>query len=241
MIQPNHPSNQNGFTLVELSIVMVIVGLLIGGVLMGSNLLETARIASTVRLLSSYNAAVSTFKASYGALPGDIKDPARISDCTSTTCLMGGNGNGQIGSGFTGTGNYYSDEQTTFWMHLGAAGYVNGIDQNKTWTTNPLMGSFPTVPINGQLYLVNFNFAPSATYPDGFYGYYWCLWAISDSGVTGYSTPVNVIGKLDKKIDDGNPWRGKITQNNTCNTSIGATSYDSNNNTLCNAIIRAEF
>jgi prepilin-type N-terminal cleavage/methylation domain-containing protein len=63
---------QKGFTLVELAIVMTIIGLLIGGILKGQELMQNARITSTVSQVKSYSAAVTTFKDMYQATPGDM-------------------------------------------------------------------------------------------------------------------------------------------------------------------------
>ena len=60
-----------GFTLVELSIIIVIVGLLIGGVLIGQSLIESAKINSQVKQLQQYDIAINNFKSKYSCLPAD--------------------------------------------------------------------------------------------------------------------------------------------------------------------------
>lgn len=62
---------KNGFTLVELSIVLVIVGLLIGGILVGQSLIESAKLNRVISQLSQYDVAVTTFYTKYKQLPGD--------------------------------------------------------------------------------------------------------------------------------------------------------------------------
>lgn len=84
--------SKNGFTLVELSIVLVIIGLVIGGVLAGKELLKSAEVRKSISTLEQTASAVNTFKIKYGCLPGD---------CTNTTSLFStlssnGNGNGRI-------------------------------------------------------------------------------------------------------------------------------------------------
>lgn len=64
--------NQNGFTLVELAIVMTIIGLLIGGILKGQELMQNARVTATVAQVKSYESATFTFIDKYSALPGDL-------------------------------------------------------------------------------------------------------------------------------------------------------------------------
>ena len=61
-----------GFTLVELSIVLVIIGLIIGGVLVGRDLISAAGVRAQVSQIEKFNTAVNTFSGKYGYLPGDI-------------------------------------------------------------------------------------------------------------------------------------------------------------------------
>ena len=84
-----------GFTLVELSIVLVIIGLLIGGILVAQSMIGTAKIQSTVRQLQQYDTAVVNFETKYNQLPGDSNLFPNV-----------GNNDGMI------------TEWTTFWPHL---------------------------------------------------------------------------------------------------------------------------
>ncbi|MEI6729672.1 MAG: prepilin-type N-terminal cleavage/methylation domain-containing protein [Pseudomonadota bacterium] len=64
--------NKSGFTLIELSIVMVIIGLIVGGVFVGQDLIRAAEIRSTISQIEKYDASVMTFFGKYGEIPGDI-------------------------------------------------------------------------------------------------------------------------------------------------------------------------
>lgn len=66
---------KTGFTLVEMSIVMVIIGLIIGGVLVGRDLISAAAARAQISQIEKYQTAVNTFRVKYGYLPGDIPDP----------------------------------------------------------------------------------------------------------------------------------------------------------------------
>ena len=89
---------ERGFTLIELSIVLVIIGLIVGGVLVGQDLIRAAAVRAQVSQIEKYNTAVNTFRDKYGALPGDIQDPAASSfGFTPRGQLAGeGDGNGVI-------------------------------------------------------------------------------------------------------------------------------------------------
>ena len=70
---------KRGFTLIEMSIVLVIIGLIVGGILVGQNLIRAAEVRATVSQVEKYQAAVATFREKFGALPGDIPDPGASS------------------------------------------------------------------------------------------------------------------------------------------------------------------
>jgi prepilin-type N-terminal cleavage/methylation domain-containing protein len=65
-------TQQSGFTLIELSIVLVLVGLIVGGVLVGKDLIQAAEIRAQVAQIDGYNTAIRTFQIKYGGLPGDL-------------------------------------------------------------------------------------------------------------------------------------------------------------------------
>src|ERR1700679_178462 len=64
--------SEQGFTLIELSIVLVIIGLIVGGVLVGQDLIRAAGVRATISQVEKFNTAVNTFRGKYGYLPGDI-------------------------------------------------------------------------------------------------------------------------------------------------------------------------
>lgn len=90
----------NGYTLVEIAIVIVIIGLLIGGIIKGENLIQSAKVSSAITLAQDISVAVGTFKQRYHMLPGDMLiDAATPEVNVRVECWTGGkkgNNNGQI-------------------------------------------------------------------------------------------------------------------------------------------------
>src|SRR5688572_24121359 len=124
--------NQKGFTLVELAIVMVIIGLLIGGILKGQELIVNARMASLATQIKATSTAVYTFRDTYKNLPGDMTNVGnRLPDCTGTCVAAGGNSNGIIGATVTNWSrndqSVWNTEPTQFWINLSRADLIAGI------------------------------------------------------------------------------------------------------------------
>jgi prepilin-type N-terminal cleavage/methylation domain-containing protein len=110
---------QQGFTLVEIAIVLVIIGLLLGGILKGQEMIVQAKIKNVIADFSGISAAYHGYVDRYKSIPGD--DPNAATRWTGQTA---GNGNGQV------AGTYNSatatDESRLWWSHLRQAGFVAG-------------------------------------------------------------------------------------------------------------------
>src|SRR5271154_5990239 len=119
----------HGFTLIELSIVLVIIGLIIGGVLVGQDLIKAAETRATLAQIEKYNSAVNTFRNKYNGLPGDLVNAA-----TQFGFAGGAGGSGdRDGNGFIApynaaavtTGIGYGGETAYFWADLSTAGFLD--------------------------------------------------------------------------------------------------------------------
>ncbi len=114
---------QTGFTLVELAIVLVIIGLLLGGVLKGQQMIQNAKYKNFRQQIDAYRAAVYSFQDRYGALPGDMADASTRLHAPSGVTIKNGNGDGVIQGGYCDRNN---EESCLVWQHLILAGLISG-------------------------------------------------------------------------------------------------------------------
>lgn len=133
--------SSSAFSLVELSIVLVILGLLTGGILAGQNLIRASELRSVTTEFNAYQTAVHTFRDKYFALPGDFRDATKFwgaATCPGTagtgTQTCDGNGDGVID--VPGAATQYG-ERFTFWQHLANAGLIEGSYTGMAGTGHP--------------------------------------------------------------------------------------------------------
>jgi len=134
-----------GFTLVEIAIVLVIIGLLLGGILKGQEMITQAKIKNVIADFSGISAAYHGYVDRYKKIPGD--DPCAgagagltVGNCGTTTArwtgATGGNGNGQVGGTYNSA--TATDESRLWWDHLRRAGFVSGVGDQQPF--NALTG-----------------------------------------------------------------------------------------------------
>src|SRR3954447_15044237 len=114
-----------GFTLIEIAIVLVIIGLLLGGVLKGQELITGARVRNLISQQDGIKAAFFGFQDRYRALPGDYAAADTNINCGANPCAKG-NGNGRIESASAPINGSLTHEETLVWSHLTSAGFLNG-------------------------------------------------------------------------------------------------------------------
>jgi len=216
-----------GFTLIELSIVLVIIGLIVGGVLVGQSLIEAAQIRAQISQIEKYKTAANTFRVKFGYLPGDISSGASGNAAANglffETTLGGNRGhgdqNGLIEGGSAG-GTLPLGESLVFWRHLSDANLIDGaFGSSGSNAINPANGntmggvtasnvfqSLPTAKIGKNNYLI--------VYAVSNFNYYHLLPVVGFGG-TGYGggstglTPIEAY-QIDSKIDDGQPNSGAV-------------------------------
>ena len=180
---------QGGFTLIELAIVIVVTGLLLGGVLKGQEMINSARVRNLISQQDGVKAAYFGFLDRFRALPGDYSQANP--NIANVAAGANGNNNGRIES-IVGGGTI--DEHIASWDHLSKAGFING---SYTYAVVPeTNASAPTNPYARYLRLIyDNNYATNAG-------------ALRHNLKTGNQIPSDIIAEIDRKIDDGNPVGG---------------------------------
>jgi prepilin-type N-terminal cleavage/methylation domain-containing protein len=178
---------QNGFTLIEIAIVLVIIGLLLGGVLKGQELITSARVRNLVSTQDGIKAAYFGFLDRYRALPGDYSGAsANIPNCG--TC-QDGNNDGQIlvfGAII---------ESISTWEHLSKAGFMTG---SFVYTATPTAANTPTNPYGTLMQLIFDNVYQDAS-P-----------TTRHNLKTGNNIPSDILAEVDRKMDDGLATGGQV-------------------------------
>ena len=222
--------SKRGFTLAELSIVLVVIGLIVGGILTARDLIGAAETQATVTQIANYNAAANTFRERFNALPGDIPaDPAaQFGFAARGTSPGEGDGNGII----DGIDSIYINnsedqgggENAMFWVDLSKAKLIDGGFSTATSTTLPYPLSSSTLPLylppaklgkGNYIYVWSGGYGYLAHVNPGDSNNYFGISNISSTDSSGhvYATPGLTVGQaysIDKKIDDGLPQSGRV-------------------------------
>jgi prepilin-type N-terminal cleavage/methylation domain-containing protein len=232
-----HHIKTKGFTLVELSIVLVIIGLIVGGVLTGRDLIYAAQIRKVVGEYEQYATAYNTFKIKYNCIPGD---------CANSLTLFGAVTDGYTGSphGNDMIENYeirYVCQQLSI-AGLVKAGCISGFPFPAGGGVYPNINALPTSYSPTMLMDIGYQTAGIWTEPNlesGNYIYFEGQTPVGGS-IYGPVTPIfNPNAGLlaldailiDQKMDDGLPYSGRMRQSTSswyCGTAATNTYYPTN-------------
>lgn len=244
-------SDSRAFTLIEISIVLVIIGLVVSGVLVGRSLIATAQLKRSTTQIEKFQTAVNTFRVKYNCIPGDCINATNYWSANSNGCPMSssvsagttcnGDGNGVLGSD---TADYHSapaQEYVRFWEQLSISRLIpntfstRGYSQAQYGYVTETCGSSypcPAYARGGNSLVVIQQLVLSMPYsgvPPGTNGsklYY----MVSDGGDIYPAFSPNEAKSIDLKSDDGLPFTGSILTGYghtfaTCATDATENSY----------------
>ena len=179
---------QQGFTLIEIAIVLVIIGLLLGGVLKGQELIQNARVRNVIAQQDGIKAAFFGFQDRYRGIPGDYKKDLANQNIPGASTVCGGNGDSLINT---------TDESICAWYHLSKANFITG---NYSGTgTGADANNSPANPFGGVMQVIYDDKYSDATT------------ATSVHNIkTGINIPASILAEVDRKLDDGLPSSGSF-------------------------------
>ena len=182
--------SQRGFTLVEIAVVLVIIGLLLGGVLKGQELINSARVKALSQDFRNVPTLLYAYQDKYRSLPGDDKNASTNVDTTA----LNGDGNGRLeGDWNTSSAD---DEACKFWQHLRLAGLLAGSDAltaGGTCAIQPQNASGGTMGIETA-------YSGHSAFIAGMKGVYLC-----SDGIQG-----RYVRQLDQTMDNGDSATGSM-------------------------------
>lgn len=221
-IKSAETKHQQGFTLIELSIVLVIIGLIVGGVLQGQTIIHAAQIRATLSQLTKLNTEVNTFHDKFNGIPGDLATYANYGFTVPGPAGVNIFGNGLI-EDTGGAGVAYNTEIGAFFYEMSTAQMLevnNMIIANNTAASTPT--TLPTLMLAAQMGNTNFIWVSKAGTGTNMNlntgaNYYHLIGVsgISAAGAINGSlklTPTDAAG-IDSKLDDGLPTTGTVQAN----------------------------
>lgn len=197
---------QQGVTLIELSIVLVIIALIIGASLKGRDLIEAARNKAILAEIGNYKIAVNSFYTKFDALPGDFTEATTY---WSTGTIADGDGDGKI---------YFQNSSDTYegynaWQHLSNERMVNlPYDGTQTTSAATLDNDVPKAKTGGGYFFAYGSFTNLSTDNVLALGTPMTPTTADDPDTIRLGATITAFNahQIDSKSDDGNPVAGNI-------------------------------
>lgn len=203
---------QRGFTLVEMAIVLVIIGLLLGGILASQTLVSSTKAKDVVMIIDDLRTATTYFRQRYGYLPGDLPNPGTYLTAGLTAGTGGNNGDGWIDGAVNASGQATAgSEAAVAPLQLFDAGLIGKIDSSDA--RRLIKTSFGAVQI-----------VKSST-ADGLVSNFAATNPAARNAIVFVNLPCDVINEVDAKVDDGNLSTGKAIASNTVCTGTSTVAF----------------
>ena len=196
---------QKGFTLVEIAIVLVIIGLLLGGILKGQELINSARVRNLADTATGIQAAYYGFIDRYRRIPGDW-NATGATQAIGLTITDGGNDSGAIDNA---AGANLWQELNALWVQLAAAGFIQGAYGGGLNPPTNANGIAPLNAYNNVMVMANTGDFLASPAPQ--------LHLVLGAGI-----PVDVMQEMDLKLDDGTPDAGDLRSAVAAGALLGA-------------------
>ncbi|MDB2414349.1 prepilin-type N-terminal cleavage/methylation domain-containing protein [Rickettsiales bacterium] len=211
--------DNKGFTLVEIAIVIVIIGLILAGVVSGQDLIKQAQIRSVINNINKYNTAINTFTIKYHGVPGDLLNAHEFwgSDCDSTAANCNGDGS-RLVEWVATAGQNSNLENLRAWQHLSLAGLVNASYTGVYAYPTFINVTMPPASVDGGCYSYLVTGTTSTTYTGRFGSMKNGLYIGKPSLVADYQgrlcsaplfEPIEAYS-IDLKVDDALPNSGSM-------------------------------
>ena len=225
----------DGFTLLEVSIVLVIIGLLAGGILVGRDMIEASEIRAQISQIEYYSTAVQTFKLKFNCIPGDCVN-ATDYGLGGNSALHNGNGDGAVNAPCMASSHNVSyglnKESDNFFYHLSVAnlsafasqGYQNE-GHTVNYTPQTLRQRYPKAKLPQRFESLTFpsyfssngvlcgggGSADTLSGNNGFMIATHGLLAATGNNLFSSSINSNIVRQIDQKTDDGKPRSGNVS------------------------------
>jgi prepilin-type N-terminal cleavage/methylation domain-containing protein len=193
---------QSGFTLIELAIVLVIIGLLLGGVLKGQELINSAKVKNMASDFKNTQVYIYGYQDRFRALPGDDRQANAHTGGVTATTPAASIGNGLIDGQWNSV--TLTDESALFWQHVRLAGFAPGP------TNTADANYFPTNTDGGRIGVQSIATFTKITGMTG-------AFAICSDGILG-----QFATQLDTLLDDGETSTGSVRVTPTATTNTAA-------------------